>query len=277
MIYIALTITWKKEAAVDADVIIAQLSDASFEGFIQEDTQVVAYIDKEKFSNTLLQNCDFYPFVSKYLTIRVEEIGETNWNEVWESNFEAVQINNCMVRAPFHTKTDAIKYDIVIEPKMSFGTGHHETTSLVIEAMLQHDFSNKSVLDMGCGTGVLAILAHKLNALEIDAIDNDIWSYENTLENIDRNNAQKIKVYHGDINICSKNKYDVVIANITRNILLEMLPFFADMQQVGGILIMSGFYKEDVEKLEKTAEKLNYVLKNKIFKNNWASIELYKR
>jgi len=276
MNYSELTIQWDEDAGISSDIIIAQLSEAGFNGFIEEDRKIIAYIDTEKYSDDLLLNCEFNKHITGKLNFEVKVLADTNWNALWESNFDPVLIGKCIIRAPFHQLPLHIEYDIVIEPKMSFGTGHHETTSMVVEAMLSIDFKNLKVLDMGCGTGVLAILAAMKNASLIDAVDNDVWSYENTLENIQRNNYPNINVYHGDIQIVKNNCYDVIIANITRNILLEFIPYFSKMQKNKGKLLLSGFFMADIDTLKSFAEEHQYILKNTFSKNNWAALELYK-
>ena len=276
MTYTELTINLIDENKISSDIIIAQLAEAGFDGFIEEDNKVIAYIASDNFSEELLKSCSFFEFASDKIKYDVKLIAETNWNQLWESNFEPVTIKNCMVRAPFHDLPEGIDYDIVIEPKMSFGTGHHETTSSVIEAMLDIDFIGKKVLDMGCGTGVLAILASMKNAIIIDAVDNDIWSYENTIENIKKNNTSNINVFLGDIQTVKDNKYDIIIANITRNILIEFIPYFSQMQDNNDVLILSGFFDSDVQTITDFAKDNYYKQKNTYIKNKWAAIELIK-
>lgn len=276
MNYSELTIQWDEDAGVSSEIIIAQLSEAGFDGFIEEDRKVIAYIDSEKYADNLLLNCAFFKHSQGKLNFEVKVLADTNWNALWESNFEPVFINNCIIRAPFHQLPQNIEYDIVIEPKMSFGTGHHETTALVVEAMLKINFENLKVLDMGCGTGVLAILAAMRKASLIDAVDNDEWSYKNSIENIQRNNYPDINVYLGDIQTVKNNKYDIIIANITRNILIEFIPYFSKMQSGSGKLILSGFFISDIDTLKSFAEVHQYKLKNTFSKNNWAALELYR-
>ncbi|OQA00643.1 MAG: Ribosomal protein L11 methyltransferase [Bacteroidetes bacterium ADurb.Bin408] len=261
---------------MQSDVIIAQLTEAGFEGFWEEDGCIKAYISEAQYKETLLTHCPFYAGNANDITWAFAIIEETNWNDMWESNFEPVYTSSCCIRAPFHKKPDNILYDIVIEPKMSFGTGHHETTSMIVEAMLTLDIESKKVLDMGCGTGVLAILAALRKANSIDAVDNDKWAYTNTLENIHRNNVPLINVLFGEIGVVEGRTYDVILANITRNVLSEYIPLFAPMQNEGGVLMLSGFLTADVPLLEKIAKDHAYVLKNTYAKNNWAAMELIK-
>ena len=170
-----------------------------------------------------------------------------------------------------HDKFDT-KYDIIIEPKMSFGTGHHETTHMMIQHILKNDFKNKSVLDMGCGTGVLAILAELKGAKPIDAIDYDNWCYLNSLENVERNNRKHITVIEGDASVL-KNKYDVIIANINRNILMQDLATYISCLNKGGMLFLSGFYNEDITMIKAECEKYLLKFEEKLERNNWVSLK----
>ncbi|MCB0445224.1 MAG: 50S ribosomal protein L11 methyltransferase, partial [Gelidibacter sp.] len=191
----------------------------------------------------------------------------------WEKNFNPIIVDNvCSVRAPFHPKPDT-KYDIIIEPKMSFGTGHHETTHMMIQHILKNDFKNKSVLDMGCGTGVLAILAEIKGAKPIDAIDYDHWCYLNSIENVERNNCKHITVIEGDASALSGKKYDTIIANINRNILLNDMASYAKCLHPNGTLFLSGFYKDDIAVIEETCNK--HLLKHveTLEKNNWVALK----
>ena len=175
------------------EILIAELGFAGFESFVETETGVTAYIQKKDWFESILEDIQILNSSEFEFEFTFEEVAQTNWNEEWEKNFNPIIVENlCTVRAPFHKKFDTA-YDIVIEPKMSFGTGHHETTHMMIQHILQNDFSNKSVLDMGCGTGVLAILAEMKGAKSIDAIDIDNWCYINSLENVERNIAIKFQ------------------------------------------------------------------------------------
>lgn len=218
----------------------------------------------------------FYNRVSLPLPIKKKEIEQVNWNSEWEKNFKPIQVEDKVsIRAPFHPKTD-LPYEIVIEPKMSFGTGHHETTYAMLQQLLNLELVNKSVLDMGCGTGILAIFAEMKGAKPIDAIDIDAWCYENSLENIKRNNCSNISVYKGDASLLANKKYDVIIANINRNILLNDIGTYSQSLNEKGILLLSGFYKEDIQTIDE--EALKYSLKKEIVleKNKWVSIKYLK-
>jgi ribosomal protein L11 methyltransferase len=202
-----------------------------------------------------------------------EVIGEKNWNEEWEKNYEPVLIaGRCHIRAPFHEKMEGIDYEIEIEPKMSFGTAHHETTQMMIELMLEKNFENLKVLDMGCGTGVLAILASKMGATEVLAIDNDEWAYKNAVENVQKNNLSNITILQGDDQLLVKEQFDIIIANINRNILLQQFDAYINCLQPGGFIFLSGFYEADVTPLLQRAQSGNLNLIEKIRKNSWVAM-----
>ena len=179
------------------------------------------------------------------------------------------------IRAPFH-KNPNLKYDIVIEPKMSFGTGHHETTHMMVQQLLDLDLTNKKTLDMGCGTGILAIFAEMKGAQPIDAIDIDNWCYENSLENIERNNCKHISVFEGDASLLVAKKYDVIIANINRNILLNDMSAYFNCLNEKGVILFSGFYKEDIPIINAEVSKYGLKLDRTIERNNWVSLKYLK-
>jgi ribosomal protein L11 methyltransferase len=176
------------------------------------------------------------------------------------------------IRAPFHENPN-LKYDIVIEPKMSFGTGHHETTHMMVQHLLQLDLENKKVLDMGCGTGILAIFAEMKGAKPLDAIDIDNWCYENSVENVTRNNCENISVYEGDAALLVDKKYDVIIANINRNILLMDMKVYTNCLQEAGILLLSGFYEQDIPVIDAEVIKYGLKLEKFIQRNNWVALK----
>jgi len=211
------------------------------------------------------------------ISFTAEEIEQVNWNEEWEKNFDPIEVDGrCAVRAPFHKKTD-VEFDIVIEPKMSFGTGHHETTHMMIKHLLKLDVTDKKTLDMGCGTGVLAILAEMKGAHPIDAIDIDNWCYLNSVENAERNNCKQITVHEGDASVLVNKKYDLIIATINRNILLQDIPIYANCLPIDGMLLLSGFYTEDISLItEKCNENGLYFVGN-YERNNWVACKFEKR
>ena len=225
-----------------SDILIAELGEVGFESFVEEADGVLAYIQKTDWSDTIIEDVEILKNVNFQISYQLKEIEQENWSATWESNFKPIQVGDaCVVRAPFHENPD-VEFDIIIEPKMSFGTGHHETTHMMLQHILAHDFKGKSVLDMGCGTGVLAILAEMKGAKMIDAIDIDNWCYQNSLENVERNKCEYIDVYEGDISLLTDRKYDVIIANINRNILLSDIPVYAESLNEDGVLFLSGFY-----------------------------------
>lgn len=263
-----------KEPATE--ILIAELGIAGFESFIENEQGVLAYIQKSDWNEHLLDNVYVLQSGEFAITYQKKEIEQVNWNSEWEKNFKPIQVEDKVsIRAPFHPKTD-LPYEIVIEPKMSFGTGHHETTYAMLQQLLNLELVNKSVLDMGCGTGILAIFAEMKGAKPIDAIDIDAWCYENSLENIKRNNCSNISVYKGDASLLANKKYDVIIANINRNILLNDIGTYSQSLNEKGILLLSGFYKEDIQTIDE--EALKYSLKKEIVleKNKWVSIKYLK-
>jgi len=195
------------------EILIAELGYAGFESFVETEEGVTAYIQKDEWNENILEDIQILNSDEFEISYTHEDIEQTNWNAEWEKNFNPIVVDNvCAVRAPFHEKFDT-EYDIIIEPKMSFGTGHHETTHMMIQHILQNNFKDKSVLDMGCGTAVLAILAEVKGAQPIDAIDIDNWCYLNSLENVERNNCNHISVYEGDASLLKDKHYDIIIAN----------------------------------------------------------------
>ena len=259
------------------EILIAELGYAGFESFVETETGVTAYIQKEEWKENILQ--DIYVLTSDEFEISYtfDEIEQVNWNSEWEKNFNPIIVDNlCSVRAPFHDKPDT-QYDIIIEPKMSFGTGHHETTHMMLQHIMANDFQGKSVLDMGCGTAVLAILAEMKGANPIDAIDIDNWCYLNSIENAERNNAKNITVYEGDASLLVNKKYDTIIANINRNILLNDINTYAKCLNENGSLFLSGFYEADIPTIEKECNANGLNLKNKLKRNDWASLHYTKQ
>ncbi|WP_370031718.1 50S ribosomal protein L11 methyltransferase [Flavobacterium sp. 28YEA47A] len=256
-----------------SEILVAELGEKPFESFIETEFGVTAYIQKALWTEDVLEDIFILTSPEFIVSYTIEEIEQVNWNEEWEKNFEAIDVDGiCHVRAPFHEKTDA-KYDIVIEPKMSFGTGHHETTHMMIQHLLETDVTGKKTLDMGCGTAILAILAEMKGAQPIDAIDIDNWCYLNSIENAERNNCHHITVYEGDAALLAGRNYDVIIANINRNILLEDMQQYVDCLNSGGTLFLSGFYEEDIPVIDAscTEKGLTYVKKHQ--KNNWVALK----
>ncbi|PSG86380.1 50S ribosomal protein L11 methyltransferase [Aurantibacter aestuarii] len=255
------------------EILIAELGYTGFESFVETESGVTAYIQKEEWNEQILDSVEILKSKEFEITFTFENIEQTNWNEEWEKNFNPIVVDNrCAVRAPFHEKFDT-EYDIVIEPKMSFGTGHHETTHMMIQHILNYDFKDKSVLDMGCGTGVLAILAEMRGAIRLEAIDIDNWCYLNSLENVERNNCKNITVLEGEAQLLEGKNFDVIIANINRNILLQDIKTYADCLNENGSLFLSGFYKDDIPFIAKECELFHLKESNRYERNNWVALE----
>lgn len=258
---------------IGSEILVAELGELPFESFIDSDSGIVAYIQKQFWTENILDDLHILSSPEFQISYTIEEIDQVNWNEEWEKNFEAIEVDGiCHVRAPFHPKTDA-KYDIVIEPKMSFGTGHHETTHMMIQHLLETEVTGKKTLDMGCGTAILAILAEMKGAQPIDAIDIDNWCYLNSIENATRNNCTQITVYEGDADLLKDKKYDLIIANINRNILLNDMQTYVDCLNKEGILLLSGFYNEDIPFIDASCTEKGLTYVKKFERNNWVSLK----
>lgn len=255
-----------------SEILIAELGYAGFESFVENPEGVTAYIQKDEWNASILDDVFILNSPEFKITYTFEDIEQTNWNAEWEKNFQPIVVEDlCTVRAPFH-ETPNTKYDIIIEPKMSFGTGHHETTHMMIHHILKNDFQDKTVLDMGCGTGVLAILAEKRGATKLDAIDIDNWCYINSLENVERNNCNNISVYEGDASLLKGKQYDIIIANINRNILLQDLKTYTSCLNPHGQIFLSGFYNNDIPLIEKECNLHGLEYQDKLQKNDWVAL-----
>lgn len=256
-----------------SEILIAELGEKAFETFTETETGISAYVKKDLWDENILDGIYILESEEFKIEYTVEEIDQVNWNEEWEKNFEAIDVDGkCHVRAPFHPKTNA-EYDIVIEPKMSFGTGHHETTHMMIQHLLEMNVEGLKTLDMGCGTAILAILAEMKGAQPIDAIDIDNWCYLNSIENAERNNCKHISVYEGDAALLAGKKYDLIIANINRNILLNDMQSYFDCLNKGGIILFSGFYEEDIPFIDASCTEKGLTYVKKFQRNNWVSLK----
>ena len=256
-----------------SEILVAELGELPFESFVESEFGVTAYIQKQLWSESILDDVQILHSPEFVISYTVEEIEQVNWNEEWEKNFEPINVDGiCHVRAPFHPKTDA-QFDIVIEPKMSFGTGHHETTHMMIQHLLGMDVSGMKTLDMGCGTAILAILAEMKGAKPIDAIDIDNWCYLNSIENAERNNCKNITVYEGDAALLKDKKYDLIIANINRNILLNDMQSYVDCLLPNGTILFSGFYEEDIPFINASCVEKGLTYVKKLERNNWVSLK----
>ncbi len=261
-----------------SDVLAQELGEIGFESFSTTEESFNAYITEISFDalklNALIAD---FPFEAS-IEYDFEKIESKNWNEEWEKHyFEPIVIGDeCVIHSSFHQHVPNAKYDIIIDPKMAFGTGHHETTSLMIAEILKMNLAGKSILDMGCGTAVLAILASKCDAQHVLAIDIDTWCTENSIENINVNNIQNVEVKLGGAELLYGLKFDIILANINRNILLADMESYALCLNSGSELYMSGFYTEDIPIIEAEANRNGMKLMESHYKNNWAVLKIVK-
>lgn len=259
------------------EILIAELAEIGFESFVDTEDGFEAYIQEADFDENNIKQISLLTNNEFKIEYTINKIAQQNWNEAWEKSFDPIFVDEkCMIRAPFHEKPAENVIDIIIEPKMSFGTGHHETTHLIVSRLLNLELTDKTVLDMGSGTGILAILAKKRNCGKVLAIDNDEWAYTNAVENCERNNVD-IEVVLGDANHIKSNKFDVIIANINRNILLRDMQFYVKALNTNGLLLLSGFFTVDKEVLSKEANKLGLTLTFENTKNEWTMLEFVKK
>lgn len=277
--YIQVNITFSPCEEMFTDVAASLLGEIGYESFTASENGMVAYVTENEFDEAQIKVALLeLPFETK-TSYTFQTVLSQNWNEEWEKNyFEPIVIENeCVIHSSFHKNTPIARYDILIDPKMSFGTGHHETTSQMLEQLLQMDVTGKSLLDMGCGTAVLAILAHKKGANPIDAIDIDEWACNNSTENIVLNETSNINVLLGGAELIENNSYDVILANINRNILLNDIHHYADSLLTSGFLVMSGFYTEDMPMIREEAERKKLTYVSHTVKNNWVAIKFSKK
>ena len=258
-----------------AEIVVARLNEIDFESYSEDENGVKAYVQSHLLKEDLV--CEILNDISKTteLSFTINKVKQENWNKQWESNFAPVTINDkCVIRAHFHDEIPDVVHEIIITPKMSFGTGHHETTSLIMSEMFHLDFKEKSVLDMGCGTGVLAILASKLGASSLVGIDVDEWAVENSEENSMLNNVDNIDFIHGDADVIRDSKFKIILANINRNIILNDLETYVGAMEDKSEILFSGFFKEDVPLILDKSKQLGLelvVLKNK---KKWQMLHL---
>ncbi|MCF8304589.1 MAG: 50S ribosomal protein L11 methyltransferase [Bacteroidales bacterium] len=252
--------------------LMAELSERGFESFMEEEDQLTAYIPEESFSPDLLENLTVIETADIDPGFEYHNMKEKNWNEDWERDYPpAIIADRCVVRASFHSSSPIAEYEIIIDPRMSFGTAHHETTALMIELMLDEDFRDKEVLDMGSGTGILAILAEKKGAAKVVAIDNNDWAYENSKDNLALNNSQRIDIHLGDAALLGGRQYDIILANINRNVLLEDIAKYDPALKQKGKIYLSGFYKDDMATIRAEAEKQGWNFESLREKNKWVA------
>ncbi|MCB2218891.1 MAG: 50S ribosomal protein L11 methyltransferase [Bacteroidetes bacterium] len=265
-----------KPVSPGSEILMALLSEIGYESFEETEYGLKAYLPSVQFKMADLDKVIGSVQEEFKIDYHHSIIENQNWNEVWESSYEPIMIRkDIYIRAPFHEEKNHFRYQLLIEPKMSFGTAHHETTYLMMELMLEEKFSGKRVLDMGCGTGILAILSSMLGASEIVAIDNDQNAFENSIENIRKNKCKNIQVFHGDSELIS-GEYETILANINKNILLKDMTVYGKHLTKGGVLLLSGFYESDMEDIRHSAEKSNLKYDRSMIKNNWTALRFIK-
>ena len=259
-----------------AEILMAELAEVGFDSFEDTPTGIKAYIPKDSWNEQILQ--DIYLLSNPEFTIsyQITEIEQVNWNEEWEKNFSPIVVEDlCTVRANFHPVPNT-RYDIVITPKMSFGTGHHETTYMMLQQLLPLSLEDTKVLDMGCGTGILAIMAALRGARDITAIDIDPWCVENATENVQQNNCFFITIKEGDVSLIVGEQYNLILANINRNILLSDIPAYTEALFPEGLLLVSGFYVEDLPAIKEKCQEEGLTYLNHIERNRWVSAKFQR-
>lgn len=278
MRYIEVHFNFSPDTEVIADVLSAGMGEIGFESFVRENTGLTAFIPHSLFSEKKLKDLIADFILDAKISFSFNLLEDKNWNEEWEKNyFQPILIENkCLIHSSFHDVDGAFDYRILIDPKMSFGTGHHQTTGLILKETLSMDLQGKSVLDMGCGTAVLAILASMKGANPITAIDIDEWAYKNTIENVKLNGTNNIDVFLGGAELLGNEIYDVIFANINRNILLQDISAYAKVLNTNGTLIMSGFYKEDVPAIREKSEENGLVFHHSSDMDNWSAVTCIK-
>jgi ribosomal protein L11 methyltransferase len=274
MKYIQLFLSVDPCNEIITDVLSYQLGDIGYESFIATTTGVEAYIPESLFSEERLIELIDNLWIDAKVEYEFNALEDKNWNKEWEKNYFSPLIvsDKCLVRSSFHVLDQKCEYEILIDPKMAFGTGHHQTTYLMLQEILTLDLADKSVLDMGCGTAVLAILAAKMGASRTVAIDFDEWAYNNAKENISINNQQDIDVRLGTVEQIEGEDFDFIFANINRNVLLRDIEEYAKSLKENGTLIMSGFYLEDVPVIKLECEKNGLIYQKLEHKDNWTAV-----
>ena len=261
---------------IQHDMLTTMLAGIGFDSFMDDAMGLKAYCSADNRDDLAVENLLLEPSFSDIHLLKVEEMPDKDWNELWEASYQPVVVNErCRVRAPFHELDASFEFDLVIEPKMSFGTANHETTAQIIQLMLETDFQGKEVLDMGSGTAVLAILAKKLGAARTVAIDNDEWAYRNAFTNTELNGISDIEIVLGDASAI-QGSFDVVLANINRNILLRDMHLYVAAMRPDAHIFFSGFYTEDLESIKAEAEHLGLRYCRHLSRNNWVAAEFVK-
>lgn len=279
MDYIEIDFVCRPHDEVVTEVLSATLGEIGFESFVDTELGIKAYIQTQVFDKGALDSLlSDFPVEASF-DYKISEVEDRNWNEEWEKNyFQPLVIDDrCIIQSTFHNAPATYEYNIYIDPKMAFGTGHHQTTELMIREILNEDFSGKSLLDMGCGTAILAILASMRGADPIEAIDIDEWAYDNAKENLNLNKVSNIELKIGGADLLHADKaFDVILANINRNILLNDINVYVSVLNKGGALYMSGFYKEDITVIQAECEKNGLLFDHFNSKDNWVAVKFLK-
>lgn len=264
-----------KEVDLYRDILLAEISDLPFESFEETSTGLKAYVPESKCDKKVIG--ERISGFSYLLNHNITEIEGVNWNEEWEKEYQPIMVENqCLIRAPFHSNDPRFLFQVVIKPQMSFGTGHHDTTYLMVKHILNENLFNKAVLDMGCGTGILAILADQKGANPIWAIDNDDWAYKNTLSNCLLNGTEYVSVRFGDKSVIPDKVFQLVLANINKNILKKDMQSFADHMEKGSVLLLSGFFEVDIDDVKAAAESCGLRVSLSDTQNEWAMLKCVK-
>lgn len=273
--YLSVNISCKPEFT---EILVAELAELDYDSMMETEAGLEAYIKPAAFNEDDLKAI-FARYKQAEISYSVEEVQERNWNEEWEKNYDPISVEDkILVRATFHQPRPEVEHEIIINPRMSFGTGHHDTTYLMLKNQLEIDHRSKRVIDAGSGTGILAIMAEKLGASEVIAYDNNAWSAENAPENVELNNCANITVLEGTIDTLNlKGKFDIILANINKNVLLEEMNSYVNHLSEGGILLLSGFYEKDEEDMVMAANSHQLNLTGKAVRNNWCSLRFQKK
>ena len=277
MKYLEVSLTTSPCNEITNDVLAAVLGEIGFDSFVNSEQGILAYIQQNKFDEMLLKKTlETFPLPDTDINYAIHTTEDKDWNEEWEKNyFQPIVIDNrCVIHSTFHKNVPQAEYDIVINPQMAFGTGHHQTTSLILNELLNLDLKNKSVLDMGCGTSILAILASMRGANPVTAIDIDDWCVENSKDNARLNHINNLQIELGCADsLQGREPFDIIIANINRNILLADMQSYVKVMHPGSVLYISGFYIEDIPLLREEAERLGLRFEHSNHKDNWADIK----
>jgi len=274
MAYLEFVIPARSWVSNEKEILYAKMAQIGFDGFMEGDDDIRAYIQDSVYnSETLNLLIDELAAMNIKVQYRFHKMEDQNWNKEWEKKFDPVNIDErVLIRAPFHDSSHDLAYTLIIEPKMSFGTGHHHTTKLMIREMGDHNFKGKTILDMGCGTGVLGIYACKLGAARVLGVDNDQWAYENALENVRRNTVETMDVRLGDVGVLQKEKFDIILANITRNTLVRDMQVYTEHLLNKGLMLLSGILAEDVQYVLNEAYRCGLDHLNTREVSNWISL-----